>query len=66
MKEYLQKNAKKATMESQNPQVSQASVGSISGSVTDSKVVETVTTKDLPVVSFFGSKLIMVVQIFLW
>ncbi|PNF14012.1 Gamma-tubulin complex component 2 [Cryptotermes secundus] len=48
LKEYLQKNAKKATTELQNPQVSQGSIGSISGAVADSKVIENVTTKDLP------------------
>jgi hypothetical protein len=65
LKEYLQKNAKKAAMELQNSQASQPSVGSMSGSVTDSKVAENVTTKDLPGVSFFRNKLIMAVQIFI-
>lgn len=52
LKEYLEKNAKKASTNLQNSQASQASVGSVSGPVRDSEIMENVTTEDLPVVSF--------------
>lgn len=45
------KNAKKAATDLQNPLASQAAVGTVSGSLTDSKTMENVTTKDLPGVS---------------
>jgi hypothetical protein len=51
LKEYLMKNAKKAAAGLQNPPASQVSVGTKSGSLTDSKIMENVTTKDLPGVS---------------
>lgn len=53
LKEYLERNAKKAATDLQNSQASQLSVGSISGSGTDSKIAENVTTEDLPGVSFY-------------
>jgi hypothetical protein len=51
LKEYLEKNAKKASTNLQSSQASQASVGSVSGPVRDSEMAENVTTEDLPMVS---------------
>jgi gamma-tubulin complex component 2 len=50
LKEYLIKNAKKAATYLQNPSSSWVSVGTTSISVPDSKCMENVTTKDLPVI----------------
>jgi hypothetical protein len=52
LKEYLEKNAKKASTNLQKSQASDASVGSISLPVRDSEIIDSVTTEDLPVVSF--------------
>jgi hypothetical protein len=51
LKEYLSKNAKKAATDLQNPPTSHTSAGTVSSSLTDSRILENVTTKDLPGVS---------------
>ena len=60
LKDHLERNAKKNSSELQN---SQTTAGNTSGSVSESKIIDNVTTEDVPGVRLYRMESYRVIQI---